>query len=115
MNFREKSKLRLERLIYKKGAKTLDNLRSWSLFVLTLFFLIVWKGVSVLDGVFTADFWMAVYGADPVTDLQVSGFLLLLFYLVGALVWWVVTIYLVRLGKVWMRRLGLLELGANAA
>ena len=115
MSFREKVKSRVEKVVFKGNAKTLDDLRSWSLFALTFVLLTVWKGISVLDGVYTVDFWMAVYGADPIADLKVSGLVLLLFYLAGALVWWVVTIFLIRLGKVWMRRLGFIELGANAA
>jgi hypothetical protein len=66
------------------------------------------------DKLYGGDFWRAAFGRHPIRNLGWEGFVLLAFYLVGAPAWWLVTAWLLEIGAVWRRRMGLRGQGRRA-
>ena len=73
---------------------------------LTAFLAVVWKFIVQLDKLYTDDFWLAVFGKEPLNDLGVSGLKMLVLYVIGAVIWWLTTLFLLQIGKVWGKRFG---------
>jgi hypothetical protein len=107
MSFGKLGRRWLRRVVFHGRGSHLAQMRVWALVGLTSLLATIWKLLIQLDKLYSDDFWRTVFGHDPVNKLGQNGFLLLILYVLGAGVWWVVTVLLLEMGKIWGRRVGL--------
>lgn len=77
------------------------------LFTTTVLLASISKMLLELDKLFSNDFWLAVLGGTPIEDLGPNGLIMLVVYIAGAVLWWMVTALLLKVSQIWLQRFGL--------